>query len=193
MLTTRQTLCVALWLALVACEPQKEQPAFSAPVTADELAGGACDLYAPVCGEDGLTYSSACEAEQAGAPIAFLAPCDCTLMMTSTATTSVVQGAWAATAAWRIAIEINGNAIQRIDYLDECGPTGGCPGSGIAVSYGTLNIKGNSPLVHVNWTQPTINPLVTLPPLYIFESNCADGEAYLVELDPVELFFGKQH
>ena len=164
-------------------------PGIVLPETTESFEG--CGPYAPVCGADGLTYSSACEAVGLGVEIDTFSPCDCGPTLQSHAISGAIQGTWGAVEKWRIRLDIQGNTITRIDYLDECAAGTGCPGGGVAVSYGTLNLSG--PLVHVVWNQPTINPMVFLPPLYIYESYCNDGDIYLVEMAMMhDIFFGKQ-
>ncbi len=149
-----------------------------------------CTLNAPVCGADGITYANACSAEIAGATVANQTPCGCGAAPQNKGFQYNVEGTWAANQPWPVQIVLQNGIITRYDYISNCAPGLGCAASGPAVSGGTYQLS--NALVHLNWTHPAAEPGIYLPELYLIEDKCDDGDTYLVQITPDEVFYGKQ-
>ncbi len=185
MKTTRTIILTAIACSFaLACEVEE------APVPEELASIDACAINAPVCGTDGITYANTCTAQLEGATIAKQTPCGCGAGLAKDAVPSQVAGTWTASQPWPIQVVLQNGNITRYDYTTNCAGGLGCITSEPAVSTGTYKISGA--LIHLNWTKPASVPGINLPSLYLYEAECDDGDTYLVQLTPYEVFYGKQ-
>lgn len=136
-------------------------------------------LYAPVCGCDGNTYSNDCMAQAAGTGI--LKETCCEDGEPHTATSAEVVGTWSGTYTWDIQwIFAADGTFTKHDLIAPCPADVMCVWSGIVTNTGTWAVKQG--IVALSYNSPTTQGGATTPKSLATTGTC-DGFV-LVEQHP---------
>lgn len=130
-------------------------------------------VYAPVCGCDGETYSNDCVAHAAGTSVLHTGACDCEADQPYVLAGPEVIGVWQGTGAWPVEWQFTAGGVTKIDYIAPCPADVACFWSGIVYNSGTWTVANNE--VELSWSNASNMAGATTPDTLRAYSTCSEG------------------